>query len=39
MADAVEVLSQKNPKVKDFDVKKMIDDSFVKSAADRRVGS
>jgi NitT/TauT family transport system substrate-binding protein len=38
MADAVEVLSQKNPKVKDFDIKKMIDDSFVKSAADRHVG-
>jgi hypothetical protein len=39
MADAVDVLSQKNPRVKDFDVKKMLDDSFVKSAADRRVGA
>jgi NitT/TauT family transport system substrate-binding protein len=39
MADAVDVLSQKNPRVKDFDVKRMLDDSFVKSAADRRVGA
>jgi len=35
MADAVEVLSAKNPKVRDFDVKKLLDNSFVKCAADR----
>ncbi|MDE3102102.1 MAG: ABC transporter substrate-binding protein [Chloroflexota bacterium] len=34
-ADSVSELSSKNPKVKGFDVSKIIDGSFVKSAADR----
>ncbi|MDE3075589.1 MAG: ABC transporter substrate-binding protein [Chloroflexota bacterium] len=34
-SDAVKVLSEKNPKVKDFDVNKLIDNSFVQNAADR----
>ncbi len=38
LADAVSVLSQKNPRVKDLDLSKMIDNSLVKSAADRKVG-
>jgi NitT/TauT family transport system substrate-binding protein len=33
--DSITELSAKNPKVKGFDVSKMLDDSFVKSAADR----
>ncbi|HEY8692047.1 MAG TPA: ABC transporter substrate-binding protein [Chloroflexota bacterium] len=33
--DAIETLSVKNEKVKGFDVNKIIDNSFVKSAADR----
>lgn len=34
-ADSVAELSPKNPKVKGFDISKILDDSFVKSAADR----
>lgn len=34
-ADSIAELSPKNPKVKGFDVSKILDDSFVKSAADR----
>jgi NitT/TauT family transport system substrate-binding protein len=34
-ADSVAQLGAKNAKVRDFDVAKMLDDSFVKSAADR----
>jgi hypothetical protein len=37
-ADAITVLAKKDPKVKDFDVNKMQDNSFVKSAADRKLG-
>ncbi len=33
--DAVDILAKKNAKVKDWDVNKAIDNSFVKSAADR----
>lgn len=36
-ADAKTVLAQKNPKVKSYDVNKMIDNSFVKSAAARGI--
>ncbi len=35
LADSVDVLSAKNPKVRDYDVTKMLDNSFVKCAADR----
>jgi NitT/TauT family transport system substrate-binding protein len=35
LADSVDVLSVKNPKVRDFDVGRMLDNSFVKCAADR----
>ena len=35
LQDARETLLSKNPKVKDVDLNKMIDDSFVKSAGDR----
>jgi ABC-type glycerol-3-phosphate transport system substrate-binding protein len=34
-ADAVTVLAETNPKVKDFDVKKIIDNSLVQSAVER----
>lgn len=34
-ADSINELSPKNPKVKGFDISKILDDSFVKSAADR----
>lgn len=34
-ADSISELSGKNPKVKGFDVSKILDDSFVKSAGDR----
>ncbi len=37
-ADAIAVLGKSNPKVKDFDVNKMMDNSFVKSANDRKLG-
>ena len=35
LADSVEVLSVKNPKVRDYDVSRMLDNSFIKCAADR----
>src|SRR5581483_1025255 len=35
---AVEELSPKNPKIKDVDLKKLIDASYVKSAQDRKLG-
>ncbi len=35
LADAVEILSAKNPRVRDFDLNKIMDNSFVKCAADR----
>jgi hypothetical protein len=34
-ADSVTILGEKNAKVKTFDVSKMLDDSFVKSAGER----
>ena len=37
-ADSVNVLSAQNPKVKDVDLGKVLDPSFVQSAADRKVG-
>lgn len=37
LADSIEVLSQKNPRVREFDINKFIDNSFVKSAADRHL--
>ena len=37
LQDAVNVLADKNPKVKSFDLKKMIDDSYVKSAVGRHL--
>ncbi|HEX6512696.1 MAG TPA: ABC transporter substrate-binding protein [Chloroflexota bacterium] len=37
-ADSVEVLSAKNPNVKNFDLNKIIDDSLVQSAMQRGVG-
>jgi NitT/TauT family transport system substrate-binding protein len=36
-ADAIEQLSQKNDKIKDFDLSKLLDDSFVKSAQARNL--
>jgi hypothetical protein len=36
--DAVTVLSKSNPKMKDYDVNKVIDNSFVKNAADHKLG-
>jgi NitT/TauT family transport system substrate-binding protein len=33
--DSIEVLSQKNPKARDYDLNKLIDNSFLKSAAER----
>ena len=35
LADAVSILSEKNPKVKDIDLNKVIDNSFVQSAVSR----
>ena len=37
-ADSVKVLSEQNPRVKDVDVGKLLDPSFVQSAADRKLG-
>jgi NitT/TauT family transport system substrate-binding protein len=37
-ADSVTVLSAQNPKVKDVDLQKLLDASFVQSAADRKLG-
>lgn len=37
-ADAKDILGRTNEKVKNFDVTKILDDSFVKSAASRKVG-
>jgi len=33
--DSIDILAEKNPKAKDFDLNKLIDPSFVQSAADR----
>jgi hypothetical protein len=35
---AIDVLKQKNSRLADFNVSKILDTSFVKSAQDRRVG-
>lgn len=35
MADSIDILSQTNPKVKELDVPRMLDASFVQSASDR----
>jgi NitT/TauT family transport system substrate-binding protein len=37
--DSVTVLSAQNPKVKDVDLNKLLDASFVQNAADRKLGS
>ncbi|HZU17329.1 MAG TPA: ABC transporter substrate-binding protein [Candidatus Dormibacteraeota bacterium] len=37
-ADAVQVLQQKNPKLQNFNVSRILDPSFVESAARRKVG-
>jgi ABC-type nitrate/sulfonate/bicarbonate transport system substrate-binding protein len=35
LADSIQVLSERNPKARDYDVTKMLDPSFVKCAEDR----
>jgi len=38
LATSVDILAKKNPKVKDVDLAKIVDTTFVKSAQDRKVG-
>lgn len=38
LATSVDILAKKNPKVKDVDLTKIIDTTFIKSAQDRKVG-